>query len=175
MPGCSGGGSFGSLRDARNDAHGAVEKMQAQERLRRAQHTKLRDLLSTRIKTASSLFELMDKDKNGMISREEFRDAVATLAGDECGFPPHVYDELFAEFDADGSGEISYKEWFQYVLRDSIRRKATLFRDFFMRSDLTGDGTIDKQEWRRAVTELHGGNQGHDMEMLAHSNEVSVS
>lgn len=163
-------GSLGSLRDARKDAEAALKKMQAQEKIRFEQHKKLRDLLSKRIHTAGSLFELMDVDMNGLISREEFRDAMATMGG-EFIFPARVYDELFAEFDADGSGEISYKEYFQYVLRDSIRRKASLFRDFFLRADSSGDGTIDKLEFRQAVVRLHG-EGSHDMELLAHSNEI---
>ena len=172
---CVGIGSLGSLKDARKEATSALKKMQEFEKKRHDQHKKLRDLLSKHISTVSSLFEVMDVDRNGMISLSEFRDCMATL-GDGFRFPTRIYDELFAEFDSDGSGEISYKEYFSYVLRDSLRRKATSFRDFFTQADASGDGTIDKHEFRRAVVALHGSGSGnntnHEMELLAHSNEI---
>ncbi|KOO22066.1 calcium-binding protein 2 [Chrysochromulina tobinii] len=144
-----------------------------QEKIRYAQHKKLRDLLSKKIGTVCSFFEVIDKDHNGQVSRSEFHEGMEALGLQDPGFnmPPHIYDELFDEFDMDGSGEISYKEYFQYVLRDSIRRKANLFRDFFIRSDVSGDGQIDKAEFRAAVMLLHG-QHGHEMEIAAHVADV---
>lgn len=168
---CAGLGSLGSLRDARRDAGQALAQMQQSEKLHYAEHKDLRELLSARIGTAASMFELMDTNGNGSISRDEFHAAMTTLAGDRM-FPSALYDELFSEFDVDDSGEISYKEYFQYVLRDSIRRKATLFRDFFMKADTSGDCLIDRNEFRRAVALLHGNSKGHEMDILAHSNEI---
>ena len=163
----------GSVRDARKDADETMKKIVAEEKRRYAQHKKLRELLSKRMSTVCSLFELMDGDHNGNVSREEFREAMKTLGLQDSGFvmPDHIYDELFAEFDSDGSGEISYKEYFAYVLRDSIRRKANLFRDFFIRTDASGDGQIDKLEFRKAVMLLYG-DQGHEMEITAHLAEI---
>ena len=177
MPTCTTANSTrkvdGSVRGARRDAETALKTMVAEEKVRYAQHKRLRELLSKRVSTVCSLFELMDKDHNGLVSRDEFIEAMTMLGLQDDGFivPHHVYDELFAEFDADGSGEISYKEYFAYVLRDAIRRKANLFRDFFIRSDTSGDGQIDKLEFRKAVMHLHG-DHGHQMEIAAHIGEI---
>lgn len=172
MPTCA-PTSNGSVAAARRKADEAMKAIVEQEKIRYAQHKKLRDLLSKKIGTVCSFFEVIDKDHNGQVSRSEFHEGMEALGLQDPGFnmPPHIYDELFDEFDMDGSGEISYKEYFQYVLRDSIRRKANLFRDFFIRSDVSGDGQIDKAEFRAAVMLLHG-QHGHEMEIAAHVADV---
>lgn len=97
------------------------------------------------------------------------------LGGEFASFPTKLYDELFDEFDADGSGEVSYREYLRYALCDSLRRKnkAGKFRDFFIGIDKTGDESIDKAEFRNAVMALHGG-EGHAYEIAANFAEVDA-
>ena len=46
-------------------------------------------------------------DHNGRISRSEFRNCMEVLG---FLFPMQIYDELFAEFDVDGSGALDKAE-----------------------------------------------------------------
>lgn len=139
---------YGSLRSAR----AAADAFERDEHHLKLQGRKLRDALSKRVGAASSLFRLMDVDGNGVVSREEFHEAVAALG--VRGIDPTVVDELFQEFDADGSGEISYAEYLQYALRDQLRRSCTRVMDCFRSFDIDGNGVVDRYEFRRAINGL---------------------
>ena len=87
-----------------------------------------------------------------MRSRDEFRHAIKDMRRD--GVPNSVCDHLFREFDADGSGEISYEEYMRYVLRDSLRRQVGKVMDFVKPWDVDGSGEIERWEFRRAMASM---------------------
>jgi len=64
------------------------------------------------------LFRSWDLDKDGKVSRREFREAVAMM---KCSFDTAVVDGLFEMLDQDHSGKIDYAE-LDGVLRRSARR-----------------------------------------------------
>ena len=57
-------------------------------------------------------FSAVDLDGNGVLDKYEFHNAVAQLNG---GFPSEVTDRVFDEFDTDGSGDISYNEYVDWM------------------------------------------------------------
>lgn len=129
----------GSLRSARANAERALNSEQELKR----QARRLREALSKRISGCAALFHMMDKDGNGLISKEEFHECVAALGVKAL---PSVVDEVFSDFDVDGSGEISYGEYVQYALRDKLRRSTTRVMECFRAFDKDGNGVVDKGE-----------------------------
>ena len=83
---------------------------------------KLKETLSTYLASMGSFFQLCDTNGDGTIDRHEFQQAVLAL-----GLPgdfsertlKRVADEVYEEFDVDGSNSISYHEFLRYVLRDA--------------------------------------------------------
>ena len=71
-----------------------------------------RDVAARAVSALSSLFNVVDLDGDGHVSREEFRDAMAALAAGTQGMArpdDRICDELFEEIDADASGQLSYE------------------------------------------------------------------
>ena len=94
-----------------------------------------------------------DMDSSGSIDKNEFRNAVASLKLKE-RMPAEVCDAMFDEFDFDGSGEIEYREYIKYSLRDALTRSMTRVSDLFRKWDVDQSGLITKQEFRRAIKEI---------------------
>jgi Ca2+-binding EF-hand superfamily protein len=82
----------------------------------------LRQALSTQRARVADLFATIDEDRSGMISRHEFRGALAVLGLSASGA---VTDALFAGFDPDNSGAIGYKE-LQAALKPARPEPASL-------------------------------------------------
>ena len=66
------------------------------------------------------LFMQMDQDKNGSISREEFKASPLVLQTQEF-IEAGSIDELFEKIDTDGSGEISYSEFITAAMDKSMQ------------------------------------------------------
>ena len=111
----------------------------------------VREALTSNMAMSTLFFTASDTSENGQIDREEFRVAVSGLVG---GVPDQICDELFDEFDLDGSGEISVVEYISYALRDALRRNASTATHFIKRWDVDGSGEIEKWEFRRAVVAM---------------------
>ena len=87
--------------------------------------TSLKDLsqsLAEQAARAIELFKKGDVDGDGLISRSEFRKAAPALGLQ--GFVPLELDALFDTWDKDGSGELSFREFFR-LMRFSERNKNT--------------------------------------------------
>ena len=115
------------------------------------QGRRLRETLSSRIGACASLFEVMDHDSSGTVSRQEFLEAVEALG---VSAQPQVVSDLFDEFDADHSGEISYGEYVHWAIRDKLRQSSSRVMDMFRSIDTDGNGVVDKFEFQRAIHRL---------------------
>jgi len=62
------------------------------------------------------LFRDMDTDRDGRISKKDFRKAFLEMGPD---FPPEVVEQLFDDFDPDKSGEIEFGELDKFLRRSS--------------------------------------------------------
>ena len=112
----------------------------------------IRELLRRRMAESSLFFSAADADESGSIDKKEFRKAIQTIRRD--GVPNDIADELFKEFDTDGSGDISYGEYMSYVLRDFLRRHAGRAMEHVKKWDLDGSGSIERWEFRRAMMSM---------------------
>jgi len=111
----------------------------------------VRELLMKEMAVSSIFFSLMDANGNGQIDRREFRKAIAGMRGD---VPDSVCNELFEEFDADRSGDISYAEYNSFILRETLRKNCGHAMEFVKRWDVDGSGEIEKWEFRRAIAAM---------------------
>ena len=139
---------IGSLKSARAEAEAHL----LDEAKLRMQGHRLRKALSKRLGACASLFQIMDTDGNGQITRAEFSEAVSALGVK--GVCASVIDELFDEFDMDGSGDISYGEFVTHSLREKLRSSTTRVMDCFRSFDTDGNGVVDKHEFRRAISAM---------------------
>ena len=86
------------------------------------------DQLARNATRMTELLDKWDKDRNGLIDKKEFRDAVASL---DIVAPRECIDAIFDSFDDDGSGTISYEEFLREVRgRLSPMRQALALKVF---------------------------------------------
>ena len=137
------GVDYGSMRAARAKADARLDADLESNSTHKAQVAALRAFLSSKIATTPLFFSLCDTNGNGQIDRQEWRAAIHSMKGP---VPDSVTDELFDEFDADGSGEISYSEYVIYLLRDILRSKAGKVMELFRQMDEDKNGQIEKWE-----------------------------
>ena len=85
-------------------------------------------------------FRILDKDDNGRIDRNEFKEITKLLGSDQ-------WDEsLFEQFDTDGSNSISYEEFIRALRGSMNRKRAIVVMDVFTSIDKDNDGFITKDE-----------------------------
>ena len=78
----------------------------------------LRDALSSQASRVIDLFKRWDSNGDGVISKPEFRRGIVDLGFGSC-LPTEV-DRLFAVFDADASGDISFRELHRMLRKQQI-------------------------------------------------------
>uniref|UniRef100_A0A7S3GLC1 EF-hand domain-containing protein n=1 Tax=Palpitomonas bilix TaxID=652834 RepID=A0A7S3GLC1_9EUKA len=119
--------------------------------------------------SALEVFASFDVDGNGTISRDEFRAAMDRLGID---LSHRHYDTLMEDVDKDGDGVISYDEFvatfapqasnaritsFEQLLRalrDMMVSESVTIQDAFDVFDKDQDGSISRDEFRRAIGRL---------------------
>ena len=85
----------------------------------------LHQALASNAHRVIELFHSMDRDESGVIDRKEFG---ATLASMQVRASRREADALFRLYDADGSGELSYRE-LNRLLRTRLRKGGAPFVD----------------------------------------------
>ncbi|CAA7048272.1 unnamed protein product [Microthlaspi erraticum] len=92
--------------------------------------------------SAKQIFEKFNKNKNGKLSLDEFREAVLAF----CSIPDEEIAKLFKEIDVDGDGELGAEEFTTCV--DKMLKEAFAF------CDNDGDGKITTDEFYGAMIAL---------------------
>lgn len=116
---------------------------------------KIMDALSQAVSAASNIFQIVDFDGTGTISRSEFCAAILALGVDmPADLRNKCAERLFDEFDTDKSEEISYTEFLRFMLRDSLARSVTKVVDVFKSWDTDESGELTKDEFRRGIAAL---------------------
>jgi len=120
----------------------------------------------------AKIFELFDEDHEGSIDSDELRAILVKFADDADESAGHI-DEIVAMLDADGSGEVSFDEFYDFGKKlerymyearggadgtasddddDDPRRR--LAREVFRMIDKDDDGAIDIQELHAVITNV---------------------
>ena len=95
----------------------------------------LREALSKSFTRVIDLFKDWDDDGNGMVNKTEFRRVLPMLG---LKVERDVAEQLFESFDADGSGEIDYKE-----LHHHLRAGANIELDAALQDGAAGEITLE--------------------------------
>ena len=110
------------------------------------------------------LFRSWDTNDDGVITRQEFHEALRAL-GLDASVPKEHIDDIFSTWDATGGGTIDYAE-LSRILRaaatmtktmEKIRKGVTggaggvKVSQLFAQWDENGDGTVDREEFRKAI------------------------
>ncbi|CAN8288458.1 unnamed protein product [Cochlearia groenlandica] len=93
--------------------------------------------------SSKQIFEKFDKNKNGKLSLDEFREAVHAFSNN---ISQEEIVKLFNEIDVDGDGELNAQEFVSCV--DDMLKEAFAF------CDVDGDGKITSKEVYMAMTGL---------------------
>jgi calmodulin len=72
-----------------------------------------RDMREVSEEQLRGTFEILDRDGDGFLSREELRDTMMML-GDEAS--DEDLDKMLEEADKDGDGKVSYKEFVEMIM-----------------------------------------------------------
>eukprot|EP00930_Biecheleria_cincta_P044319 TRINITY_DN30438_c0_g1_i1.p1 TRINITY_DN30438_c0_g1~~TRINITY_DN30438_c0_g1_i1.p1 ORF type:complete len:428 (-),score=65.48 TRINITY_DN30438_c0_g1_i1:182-1465(-) len=88
-------------------------------------------------------FRALDKDGNGMLTRDELLDGFRLH---EVDIDPESFGELFDEIDVDGVGAISYHEWLAATISRSILRSEKNLTAAFRCLDVSCTGKISRDD-----------------------------
>ena len=58
---------------------------------------------------------------------------------------------VFNECDHDRSGEVEYREFVRYALRDGLKRSGARVMDLLRKWDVDNSSSVDRKEFRRAI------------------------
>ena len=107
----------------------------------------LREALSKSFTRVIDLFKDWDDDGNGMVNKTEFRRVLPMLG---LKVERDVAEQLFESFDADGSGEIDYKE-----LHHHLRAGANIELDAALQDGAAGEITLEAKNAIALLTAGH--------------------
>lgn len=137
-----------------------LESLDPSFRLERAVFKKIVELLKARLISAETAFALFDKNKDGTISREEFRSAMNNMG---IKLQPAELDSIMRSIDTDLDGGIKYREFIkklqiygaqivteeQQILNtvyESIKKLGYSLHEVFQIFDRDNDGEISRQD-----------------------------
>ena len=126
-------------------------------------HEQMRIKLSQQGKHPRDMFKGWDESGDGSLDKEELGELMSALGGMDLSAPE--LDKLFASFDVDASGTITFKE-LTTKLRKEVpieqlmnalaepEANGTLAKLFKSKWDANGDGLLDIDEFREVLKEL---------------------
>ena len=106
----------------------------------------LKDKGAMTVLTLARQFKIIDENGNKVIDLNEFSKGIKN-AGLEV--PQEVLEELFASFDYDGSGAISYDEFMVKILGEMNERRIAVVKAAFNKIDLDKSGVVELSEIKR--------------------------
>jgi calcium-dependent protein kinase len=104
-----------------------------------------------KIRDLRQLFEEIDKDKDGKLSRSEVKQAIEDF-GSSLRL---TVDEIFMQCDFDQNGFIEFSEFVTAVQSKELEYTGHNLRKAFLALDKNGDGKISKDEVREVLGDLN--------------------
>lgn len=182
------GGSVGGLYHGAGGSFGAFEGRYDAQPATRCSQDSLASRTIGRIATSivrtgwtpRQVFEKIDGDRNGSLSRHELEDVILRFQPD---LSLSERDEIFRFFDRDGSGQISLYEFCSSLeatgpealaalegqirlLAERLVAQGCTLRQAWQCFDRDGDQLLTADEWRRAVRALAPGLRPEDGEVI---------
>eukprot|EP01061_Rhynchopus_euleeides_P038199 TRINITY_DN65626_c0_g1_i1.p1 TRINITY_DN65626_c0_g1~~TRINITY_DN65626_c0_g1_i1.p1 ORF type:complete len:588 (+),score=222.99 TRINITY_DN65626_c0_g1_i1:35-1765(+) len=108
------------------------------------------------------LFSLIDDNNSGRVSPFELKHALQTnsVVREKLAVPPHLAPTLFSQIDTNGSGAVSFVEFFRHFTAAPLSKPFKPLGDYtsiteaiFKKIDLDRSGAITKDEFVRALKE----------------------
>ena len=98
------------------------------------------------------IFAAMDKNNDGMLSKEEISEGYEEHFG--IAIEDEELDKIFSAIDTDGSGAIDYSEFLMATMNEQQLMSKEKLKQAFKMFDKDNSGTISKQEIREALGNL---------------------
>ena len=95
------------------------------------------------------MFEMLDKDNNGILSPYEINDSAGEIFG-ELGFEDSDWKYLIDQMDTNGDGQISYNEFLVATSNHRSMVNTENLKNLFEMIDRDGNGVISKNELKSA-------------------------
>ncbi|MEM1003487.1 MAG: EF-hand domain-containing protein [Bacteroidota bacterium] len=95
------------------------------------------------------IFAQMDKNNDGMLSKEEIKDGYEEHFG--MAIDDDEIDKMFAAIDTDGNGTIDYSEFLMATMNEQQLLSKERLKGAFKMFDKDGSGTISKDEIREVL------------------------
>ena len=108
------------------------------------------------------IFAQFDRDQSGNITHDELKHVVKNLDGtgfispSELRYLRENIDDIIADIDKDGDGEINYGEFVDMMIHLKEQFKQQDMRELFRTFDKDNSGSITAAEPRKAVSQLDG-------------------
>ena len=106
----------------------------------------------TELHHLKNVFQQLDTDGDGHLSKEEFMAAEKKINGFRLG---NKWDEVLANCDLDGDGKIDYQEFYTAAVNHQKIITKQNIQYAFNTFDTNGDGSIDIEEFKSALPTNH--------------------
>ena len=128
-----------------------LKNFRAGQKLKQATLTYIVSQLSTKEETdeMERIFAQMDKNNDGMLSKEEIKDGYEEHFG--MAIDDEEIDKMFAAIDTDGNGTIDYSEFLVATMNEQQLLSKERLKSAFKMFDKDGSGTISKDEIREVL------------------------
>lgn len=128
-----------------------LKNFRAGQKLKQATLTYIVSQLSTKEETEEMerIFAQMDKNNDGMLSKEEIKDGYEEHFG--MAIDDDEIDKMFAAIDTDGNGTIDYSEFLMATMNEQQLLSKERLKGAFKMFDKDGSGTISKDEIREVL------------------------
>lgn len=137
-----------------SSALGNLRNFRAEQKLKQATLAYIVSQCLTKEETdkMEGIFAAMDKNNDGMLSKEEIKDGYE----EHFGIPidDEELDQIFNAIDTDGSGAIDYSEFLMATMNQQQLMSKEKLKQAFKMFDKDGSGTISREEIKEALGNL---------------------
>lgn len=128
-----------------------LKNFRAEQKLKQATLAYIVSQCLTREETdkMEAIFKAMDKNNDGMLSKEEIAEGYEEHFG--MSIDDEELDRMFDAIDTDGNGTIDYSEFLMATMNEQQLMSKEKLKQAFKMFDKDGSGTISKDEIKEAL------------------------